>query len=139
MTVLFDTSALIAAHTLTHPHFAWASAQMLTAGQPALTAHSLAEFYGVTTASPQFRLPPPQAVLLLEQFNTTWQIWPSTPEDYVQAAQRCRNLGLQGGAIYDTLLAVTGIRNGMTALVTLNPKHFRRLGEDVKALVICPE
>ncbi|WP_420594587.1 hypothetical protein [Deinococcus sp.] len=41
-------------------------------------------------------------------------------------------------AIYDTLLAQAALKAGAGALVTLSPKHFSRLGEDIAALVRAP-
>lgn len=52
---------------------------------------------------------------------------------------RCRDLGLQGGAVYDTLIAQAAVRAGVTGLVTLNAKHFVRLGDDVQRLVTAPD
>ena len=59
--------------------------------------------------------------------------------DYLAAVTRCQDLGLQGGAVYDTLIAQAALRSGAGALVTLNAKHFVRLGEDVSRLVRSPE
>jgi len=90
------------------------------------------------TASPQIRLPPAQAVRLLSTIEQTWTVLPLTPSHYLRAAERCRDLALQGGAIYDTLIAEAALEAGAVALVTLNPRHFRRLGKDVEGLVIAP-
>lgn len=90
------------------------------------------------TVSPQIRLPPAQAVRLLATIEQSWTVLPLTPAHYLCAAERCRDLALQGGAIYDTLIAEVALQAGATALVTLNPKHFRRLGPDVEGLVISP-
>lgn len=104
----------------------------------ALCAHSLAECYAVMTASPHFRSPPDEVARFLRSLEQTWTIVPLTPSHYFLAAERCRDLGLQGGAVYDTLIAEAALQAGATALVTLNPRHFRRLGQDVERLVIAP-
>lgn len=134
----FDTSALIAAHVQNHRHFAWASARLTQADAPALCAHSLAECYAVMTASPQFRYPPSDVVRFLNSLEQTWTVLPLTPAHYLRAAERCRDLALPGGAIYDTLIAEAALEADAAALVTLNPRHFRRLGQDVERLVIDP-
>lgn len=138
MITVFDTSAIVAANTLTHEQFGWASQQLARAEHPALCAHSLAECYAIITASPQIRLPPVQAVRLLSTLEQSWTVLLLTPAHYLRAAERCRDLALQGGAIYDTLIAEAALQAGASALVTLNPRHFRRLGADVERLVIAP-
>lgn len=135
---MFDTSAIVAAHVQNHGQFAWASEQLARANVPALCAHSLAECYFVMTASPQLRYPPEDVVRFLRSLEQSWTVLPLTPAHYLRAAERCRDLALQGGAIYDTLLAEAAVQAGATGLVTLNPKHFRRLGADVERLVVAP-
>jgi predicted nucleic acid-binding protein len=136
---VFDSSALVAALTRAHPRFAWADEQVQTTTQPALCAHSLAECYAVMTAHPQLRYPPAQVRVVLDDLATRWTVLPLLPADYLDAMTRCRDLGLQGGAIYDTLIAQATLRAEAGALVTLNAKHFVRLGADVKRLVVAPE
>lgn len=135
---VFDTSGIVAAHTRNHRHFAWASEQLARATAPALCAHSLAECYAVMTASPQLRYTSDDVVRFLRSLEQTWTVLPLIPASYLRAAERCRDLSLQGGAIYDTLIAEAALQAGATVLVTLNPRHFRRLGADVERLVIAP-
>lgn len=139
MVTVLDTSALVAALTHAHPRFDWADAQVQGALRPALCAHSLAETYAVMTAHPQLRYPPAQVIEVLDDLRSTWTILPLTEQDYVDALHRCRNLNLSGGAVYDTLIAQAALQVGATGLVTLNAKHFVRLGDDVQRLVITPE
>ncbi len=107
----------------------------MQADAPALCAHSLAECYAVMTASPQFRYPPRDVARFLRSLEQSWTVIPLTPSHYLRAAERCRNLALQG---YDTLIAEAALEAGAVALVTLNSRHFRRLGADVERLVISP-
>ncbi|THF67914.1 type II toxin-antitoxin system VapC family toxin [Deinococcus sp. Arct2-2] len=139
MVTVFDTSALVAALTRAHPRFAWADEQVQAAERPALCVHSLAECYAVMTAHPQLRYPPTQVRAVLDSLTQTWTVLPLLPADYFDAMTRCRDLGLQGGAIYDTLIAQAALRAGAVRLVTLNAKHFVRLGDDVQRLVVAPE
>ncbi|CAM3293862.1 Ribonuclease VapC [Deinococcus saxicola] len=136
---VFDTSALVAAPIQQHPDHAWADTQFKIAKRPALWSHSLAELYSVLTGSPQLRVAPPQALETLEHLTETMEVLPLGAAQYLRAVSRCQALHLQGGAIYDPLLAVAALEAGAAGLVTLNPKHFRRLGEDVERLVISPE
>lgn len=139
MVTVFDTSAIVAAHATAHPYFHWADAQIQAAEQPALCAHSLAESYAVMTSHPQLRYPPAQVLEALTRLSETWMVLPLESGDYLAAMTRCRDLGLQGGAIYDTLIAQAAVRTQAKALVTLNAKHFVRLGEDIKHLIVSPE
>lgn len=132
---LFDTSTLVAAHLTGHPAYEWASEQ-IEQGDVALCGHSLAELYAVLTSHPHYRIPPAQAQFVLEAIEQNWQVFSLTSSDYLAATDRCRRLGLTGGAIYDTLIAQAALGMNASALVTLNPKHFLRLGEDVARLVI---
>lgn len=139
MVTLFDTSALVAAHAQAHPQFTWADQQVQAAQHPAICSHSLAELYAVMTAHPQLRYPPAQVQAVLKRLTDTWTVLPLTPEDYLAATSRCQTLNFTGGAIYDTLLAQAALKAGAVKLVTLNARHFLRLGSDVAALVTQPE
>lgn len=50
-----------------------------------------------------------------------------------------RELLLQGGAVYDTLVAQAAECAGVTGLVTLNARRFARLGEDDRQPVVALE
>ncbi|UQN10588.1 type II toxin-antitoxin system VapC family toxin [Deinococcus sp. QL22] len=80
-----------------------------------------------------------QVRAVLDSLTQTWKVLPLLPADYFDAMSRCRDLGLQGGAIYDTLIAQAALRAGAVGLVTLNAKHFVRLGDDVQRLVVAPQ
>ncbi|GBF04949.1 PIN domain-containing protein [Deinococcus aerius] len=87
---------------------------------------------------PSFWYPPDDVARFLRFLEQTWAVILLTPAHYFRAAERCRDLRLQGGAIYDTLMVEAALQSGATGRVTLNAKHFRRLGEDVARLVIAP-
>jgi predicted nucleic acid-binding protein len=93
----------------------------------------------VITAHPQLRYPPAQVREVLERLAQTWTVLSLLPEDDLGAMTRCRDLGLQGGAIYDTLIAQAALRAGAVGLVTLNARHFLRLGPEVERLVVSPQ
>jgi predicted nucleic acid-binding protein len=52
--------------------------------------------------------------------------------------QRLEKLNLVGGAIYDALIAQAALKAKAERLLTLNPSHFLRLGQDVEAVVLVP-
>lgn len=60
------------------------------------------------------------------------------PSDYQSSMERLIALGIQGGAIFDTLIATSALKVGAKKLYTLNLKHFVRLGEDVAAISLEP-
>lgn len=139
MVMLFDTSVLVAAHAQAHPQFTWADAQVQAATHPTICSHSLAEMYSVMTAHPQLRYPPAQVQAVLESLTRNWTVIALEPGDYLAAISRCQELNLPGGAIYDTLLAQAAVKASATAIVTLNPKHFVRLGDDIASLIAQPK
>lgn len=136
MVTLFDTSVLVAAHAQAHPQFTWADTQVQAATHPAICSHSLAEMYAVMTAHPQLRYPPAQVQAVLERLTQNWTVIPLEPGDYLAAITRCQELNIPGGAIYDTLLAQAAVKIKASKLVTLNPKHFVRLGDDIASLIV---
>jgi predicted nucleic acid-binding protein len=52
--------------------------------------------------------------------------------------QRLEKLNLVGGAIYDALIAQAALKAKAERLLTFNPSHFLRLGQDVEAVVLVP-
>ena len=49
------------------------------------------------------------------------------------------NLNLTGGGIYDALIAQAALKASAGILLTLNPNHFTRLGEEIANLVQIPQ
>jgi hypothetical protein len=48
------------------------------------------------------------------------------------------SLGFTGGAIYDNLIAHAAMKKEIDKILTLNPKHFIRLGDRIAELVEVP-
>ncbi len=59
--------------------------------------------------------------------------------DYDAAIDRMVALNLPGGGIFDALIAQAALKASVDVLLTLNPKHFVRLGEEVSAIVQVPQ
>jgi predicted nucleic acid-binding protein len=136
--MLLDTSAVVAALMPAHPQHAWARPYFRVEGA-SVCAHTLAELYAVLTASPQFRLPSASAAAIVAQLAATLNVVTLEPELYLKTVQRISVLSLGGGAIYDALIAEAALKVKATQLVTLNAKHFVRLGADVAELVVTPK
>ncbi|GGJ86926.1 hypothetical protein [Deinococcus aquiradiocola] len=75
----------------------------------------------------------------LSDLTVRWTVLPLGETDDLNAMARCRNLGLQGGAVYDPLIAQAAVHADVTGLVTLNARHFVRPGDDVQRRVIAPD
>ncbi|WP_339094818.1 PIN domain-containing protein [Deinococcus sp. VB142] len=135
---LLDTSAVVANLYPQHPQHAWAVAQRRQAEAVALSAHSLAEIYKVITGHPRIKFAPADAQQIMQTLAAQVQLVPLTAADYHVALTRCAEHNLSGSVIFDALIAQAALNAGAEALVTLNPKDFRRLGADVAALVVSP-
>lgn len=135
---LLDTSAVVANLYPQHPQHAWAVAQRQQAKTVALSAHSLAEIYKVITGHPRIKFAPTDAQKIMQTLAAQVQLVPLTAADYHAALTRCAEHNLPGSVIFDALIAQAALSAGAGAIVTLNPKDFRRLGADVAALVVSP-
>ena len=136
--ILLDTSAVVAALMPGHPRHGWARPYLEVQGA-SVCAHTLAELYAVLTASPQFRLSPHGCAGIVETLTERLNVVTLQPDMYIRSKKRLAKLGIGGGAIYDALIAEAALSAGAEGLVTLNAKHFVRLGEDVAEIVLTPE
>jgi hypothetical protein len=62
-----------------------------------------------------------------------------TTENYLATLTRMVRLNIVGGGSYDGLIAQAALKAKVDILLTLNPKHFPRLGEEVARLVQVPK
>ena len=139
---LFDTSSLIAAMLSDHNAHTAAQKAFLearAAGLACVSAHSLLELYSVLTGMPRSpRISPVIAQRMIDTNLTGCLQIPLELNDYAAVTARVVGLQLAGGVVYDALIAQCALKVGATAIVTLNAKHFRRLGADIEALVVEP-
>jgi predicted nucleic acid-binding protein len=125
-----DTSVAVAALTAWHEGHESARG---AAAEAAIPAHSRLETYSVLTRLPSpHRLAPELAVHLVARwFPDTETLVPSAGLSR-SVVERCSRLGVQGGAVYDALVALTAAESGRT-LVTRDERAARtysRLGID---------
>jgi hypothetical protein len=59
--------------------------------------------------------------------------------DYDAAIDRMVTLNLPGDGIFDALIAQAAVKASVDVLLTLNPKHFVRLGEEISSIVQVPQ
>jgi len=50
----------------------------------------------------------------------------------------CTRLKITGGGIYDAIIAQAALKANVDVLLTMNSKHFTRLGEHISRLVRDP-
>ena len=143
MNVLFDTSVLIAALIEDHPShsqsLSWLQRVRLGELEGFVSTHTIAELYSVLTRIPRKpRINPELAQQLIVDNLGNFNKVVLTAEDYQATISRMVSLNLPGGGIYDGLIAQAALKAGVDVLLTLNPKDFTRLGEDVRQLVQVP-
>jgi predicted nucleic acid-binding protein len=140
---LFDTSVIIAASLPQHPNHAPCFIQLQAAKtaqiQGCLSTHSLAELYSVLTRMPsQPRMSPQEVQRLIESYLQHLKTVPLEQTDYQIAIAQMTALNLPGGGIFDALIAQAALKSSAERLLTLNPKHFSRLGEPIAQIVYVP-
>ncbi len=139
---LFDTSALIAGLVKSHPLYTWSALRFAQVHegdvQGFICTHGLAELFSGLTTNPQTRYKPAIAEAIIERLLEKFKVVDLGSDDYLAAFARAKNLHLSGGAVYDILHAQAFLKAGADSLVTLNAKHFLRLGDDIASRVESP-
>ncbi len=143
MKVLFDTSVLVAAMVASHPRHSgclpWLQAIRDRQHIGAIAAHTLAESYAVLTRLPlRSQITGNLAQRLLSENLVDFEVISLTVEDYQTVIETMVQYNVIGGEIYDALIAHAAVKSGVEILLTLNPKHFIRLGEEIETLVQVP-
>jgi predicted nucleic acid-binding protein len=141
--ILFDTSAVIPAlisdhvsHSACLPYLNQASSRQI---QGLISTHSLAELYSVLTRMPIEPKPSTQQVqLTLSDLLQYLEPIPLVSQDYQAAIANMVKLNLPGGGVFDALIAQAALKANADVLLTLNPKHFNRLGDSIARLVQTP-
>ena len=140
MTVYFDTNVLVAALVVDHPKHGASSpwVRRCTEGkdQGVFSTHGLAELYATLTGMPH-RPPirPYEVKEGLDNLRAYFTLIALTKKNYQMALNRMVSLSIPGGGIYDALHARAALKAQVDVLLTLNGKHFTRLGTDVARLV----
>ncbi|MEC4892895.1 MAG: PIN domain-containing protein [Oscillatoria sp. PMC 1051.18] len=138
--VLFDTSILVASFLKAHPKHTLCANwwQKVRSGEieGIIASHTLAETYSVLTRIPlRPRISPSVAQQLIQENLKEFEVISLAPPDYEIVIKQMVELNLTGGAIYDALIAQVALKAKVDRLLTLNPKHFTRLGENIANLV----
>ncbi|MGL4499329.1 MAG: type II toxin-antitoxin system VapC family toxin [Planktothrix sp.] len=141
--ILFDTSVLVASILVKHPqHFScwsWLEQVKIAKLEGFIVTHTLAELFSVISSFPsQPRFSPQVTQRLIKENLKEFQIISLTGDDYYEIIENMVTLGFTGGAIYDNLIAHAAIKMEINKILTLNPKHFIRLGDRIAELVEVP-
>ena len=141
--VLFDTNILVAATIETHPNYAiafpWLQQVRNRAIYGYISTHSLAELYSVLTRLPLPRkIGPQQACDGIKNNLNYFEFIDLDSNDYIKVIETVSQAEITGGGIYDALIAQAALKAKVDILLTLNPKHFTRLGEPIASLVQDP-
>lgn len=135
---------LVAAFEVSHPRHTvclpWLQQGQTEQIHGLIATHTLAELYSVLTRLPvRLRISPEVAQRLITENLERFEVIPLTTEDYQMVLAQMVSLNLTGGGIYDALIAQAAVKAEANILLTLNPNHFTRLGEDMARLVQVPE
>jgi len=141
--VLYDTSVLVAALLVEHPNHdrAFPELELAKRGevQGYLSTHTLAELYAVMTRLPQpLKVLPEEAQALITDLIQYLTPVSLLSEEYQSVIARMVKFQLTGGGIFDALIAQAALKVQADCLITLNPKDFTRLGEEVATIVKVP-
>jgi predicted nucleic acid-binding protein len=144
MKILYDTSVLIAALLVEHANhdLAFPQVELARRGEVEgyISTHSLAELYAVMTRLPRpLRVLPDEANAAIADLLEYLKPVPLLAEDYQRAIARMAELKLAGGSVFDAVIAQAALKVSVDHLVTLNPKDFVRLGDEIAAFVKVPE
>jgi len=143
MKVLFDTNILVSAMIEVHPNHAISLNWMQQVKNKSIfghiSTHSIAELYAVMT-----RLPLPKPISpeyahdsIIKNIEAFYPV-DLESSDYLEVLHNVVRFNITGGGIYDAIIAQAAIKSKADLLLTLNPKHFTRLGEDIARITYNP-
>ena len=143
MKVLFDTNVLVAATIEAHPNHAitlpWIQKVRNKSIQGYISTHSIAELYAVMTRLPLAQPLNSQQVhdVIVNNLESFHPV-DLESSDYLEIIRNVAKLNITGGGIYDAIIAQSALKANVDILLTMNSKHFTRLGEHISRLVTDP-
>jgi predicted nucleic acid-binding protein len=143
MKVLFDTNILVASTIEAHPNHAislpWIQQVRNKSIQGYISTHSIAELYAVMTRLPLVHpLTAQQVQELIVNNLESFHPVDLESNDYLEVIRNVARLNITGGGIYDAIIAQAALKANVDILLTMNFKHFTRLGENIARLVRDP-
>jgi predicted nucleic acid-binding protein len=137
----FDTSVLIASVRSSDLRYEASRRLWLNANKSvaACAAHTLAEVYAsLTGMRPPNRFRPDQALLVLNQIQTTMECIALTAPEVFETTERTAALKLPGGIVYDALIMACARKVKAQRIYTWNEKHFRMVAPDLADRIMTP-
>ncbi len=137
-----DTSVLVAAFHLDHPHHQPSFDLFVRCErtQACCAAHSLAEVYSTLTGMPgKRRVSGHEALLFLGNIRERLTIVALDEQEYVEMAEASAEANLAGGAIYDAILGHCALKAKAEVIYTWNTNDFLRLSPAIAGRVKNPE
>jgi predicted nucleic acid-binding protein len=144
VSVLLDTSVLVAAMVESHPAHAralpWLQRVQDGTEVGLVAAHSLAELYAILTTLPVQPHIPPVVARQLIQHNVLnrFEVVVLSDEDYVTVIDHLSDLGIAGGATYNALILYAATRANADQVVTLDERDFRRVYPGLADKIVPP-
>ena len=144
MSILLDTSVLVAAMVESHPAHAralpWLQRVQNGTETGLVAAHSLAELYAILTTLPVQPHIPPTVARQLIQHNVLnkFKVVFLSGEDYAAVIDHLSDTGIIGGATYDALILHAAAKADADQVVTLNTKDFQRVYPDLADRIVSP-
>jgi predicted nucleic acid-binding protein len=141
MRYFLDTSVLVPVFVDDHPHHEASLAlfSRMDKKQSICAAHSLVEVYSTLTRLPgRHRASASEAMLFLENIRERLAFVSLDAEEYWKAIMRAAEAEIEGGTIYDALLAHCALKARAETIFTWNIDHFRRVGPEVAKRVRTP-
>ncbi len=143
MKVLFDTNILVASTIEAHPNHAislpWIQQVRNKSIHGYISTHSIAELYAVMTRLPLAQpLNSQQVYELIVNNLESFHLVDLESNDYLEIIRNVARLNITGGGIYDAIIAQAALKANVDVLLTMNSKHFTRLGEHISRLVRDP-
>lgn len=141
MKYFFDTSVLVPVFVDDHVHHEASLAVFSRSDKKhaSCAAHSLAEVYATLARLPgKDRASTSEAMLFLESMEARLTFISLDSAEYWSAIMRSAQSGIEGGTIYDALLAHCALKAGAEIIYTWNVDHFRRVGPEVARRVRTP-
>jgi predicted nucleic acid-binding protein len=137
--LFFDTNVLIAMSDTAHQHHERSDKVFVRPSHTRFcAAHSLAEFYAITTRLPRNRTPPEACDVLIEGLLEQMTAIALTAAEY-RATIRCvAEAGLTGGMVYDALLLACARKCKADVIYTFNERHFARIAPDLAERIQAP-
>lgn len=143
MRSFLDTSVLVAAFYVEHPHHQPSFDLFLHCKKDDACCglHSLAEVYATLTGMrvPSRRASGDQALLFIGNIRERCTLVGLDALEYLQMLEASAAAGLAGGAIYDSILGHCATKAGAEIIYTWNTKDFLRLPRAIAGRVKTPD